>query len=174
MVETIPIEEQAPTVLADPITEYNPDDYILNSSANNTEANDKTASTSELYPVTHNSEEEFLKDSSYTVMNINGTKVYINNSLFDPNFVDKDGVSNLDKMTLGRPPIGFDGKPVNLHHTIQTNDSPLVEISQTAHQKNTQILHINPNTKASEINRLEFKSIREEHWKNRVLDIINK
>jgi hypothetical protein len=60
--------------------------------------------------------------------------------------------------------------PVNLHHSIQTNDSPIVEISQTLHQQDTKVIHINPHSTFSGINRQEFNSWKISYWKNRALD----
>ncbi|AKG33933.1 hypothetical protein VK70_04505 [Paenibacillus durus ATCC 35681] len=53
----------------------------------------------------------------------NGTKVYQRNDIIDPNLTDKLGKTNLERMKQGLAPIGPDGKSINLHHTIQTNDS---------------------------------------------------
>ena len=47
----------------------------------------------------------------------NGYKFYQRNDLFDPNYVDpKSGKTNLQLMEQGRAPIGYDKKPINLHH----------------------------------------------------------
>ena len=44
-------------------------------------------------------------------------------------------------MSKGRPPIGYDGKPVNLHHLIQDEPGALVEIGGKFHTDNTKALH---------------------------------
>jgi hypothetical protein len=108
--------------------------------------------------------------SSWTPTEFQGNRVYQRNDLIDPSRVDARGRSNLDRMQQGLAPIGSDGKSINLHHTIQTNDSPLVEITATMHQQNSAILHINPNTVPSGIDRSAFDTFREEYWINRAKD----
>ncbi|UFJ43393.1 HNH/ENDO VII family nuclease [Brevibacillus humidisoli] len=76
-------------------------------------------------------------------------------------------------MKQGLAPIGPDGKSINLHHTIQTNDSPIAEVTQTFHKDNHSIIHINPNTIPSGINRAEFDKWRKAYWKNRANDFID-
>ncbi|MEC2077048.1 HNH/ENDO VII family nuclease [Metabacillus fastidiosus] len=56
--------------------------------------------------------------------------------------VDPDkGLTNLERAQMGWPPLGKDGKAINLHHILQQEPGPMVEIHQTVHQKNYRILH---------------------------------
>ena len=71
----------------------------------------------------------------------NGRRVYRRNDLFDPKAVDKNGVTNLDRMKRGQPPIGHDGKPVNLHHTIQQEPGAIAEVGGEFHSDHTKTLH---------------------------------
>ena len=41
--------------------------------------------------------------------------------------------TNIERMATGRAPIGTDGKPINLHHMLQSNDSAIAELTQTFH-----------------------------------------
>jgi A nuclease of the HNH/ENDO VII superfamily with conserved LHH len=70
-------------------------------------------------------------------------------------------------MQMGRAPIGPDGESLNLHHLLQTQDGPLAEMTQTFHQQNSSIIHINPNTIPSGINRPVFDAWRQQYWMNR-------
>lgn len=97
----------------------------------------------------------------------NGTRVYQRNDLIDPGYVDARGRTNLDRMRSGLAPIGPDGKTMNLHHMLQSNDSPLAEMTQTFHQKNSAVIHINPNTIESGIDRRAFDTFRSQYWKER-------
>ena len=45
-------------------------------------------------------------------------------------------------------------------------------MTQTFHQSNSGIIHINPNTIPSGINRTQFKTWKENYWKDRALVII--
>ena len=89
-------------------------------------------------------------------INFEGNKVFKREDLFDPKLVttwrEKGATirgTNVERMASGRAPVGYDGKAVNLHHMLQTQYGPIVEVSQTFHK----IIHINPNTVLSEINR---------------------
>jgi hypothetical protein len=65
-------------------------------------------------------------------------------------------------MEKGLAPIGPDGKSMNLHHTLQSNDSALAEMTQTFHQQNSKTIHINPNTTPSGIDRNAFNQLRKD------------
>lgn len=109
-----------------------------------------------------------------TQTEFDGIKVFQRNDIFDPNLVTtwREGGkvvsgSNLERMATGRAPIGTDGKSVNLHHMLQSNDSAIAEMTQTFHQQNSKIIHINPNTIPSGIDRSAFDMWRENYWTNR-------
>ena len=129
----------------------------------------ETAKTAENY---------FGQDRKYwsaEPVNINGNKVYQRNDLFDPTLVttwrDKGKVitgTNIDRMASGRAPIGKDGKSINLHHMTQSQTGPIAEVTQTFHQKNSAVIHINPNTVPSGINRAEFDKWKSQYWQQRV------
>jgi len=103
-----------------------------------------------------------------------GTRVYQRSDIFDPNFVSKwtvDGVekfgTNIERMASGRAPIGYDGESVVLHHILQTNRSPLAEMTSSFHRNNFRVIHINPRTFGSGINRKEFNLFRSNYWTGR-------
>ena len=101
----------------------------------------------------------------------NGQKVYQRNDLINPKLVDARGRTNLERMQKGLAPVGRpDGKSINLHHSLQTNDSALVEISQTFHQQNTKTIHINPSSTPSGIDRNAFNAFKRDYWKSRAND----
>ncbi|WP_375678895.1 MULTISPECIES: DUF637 domain-containing protein [unclassified Bartonella] len=101
-------------------------------------------------------------------------KVYQRDDLFDPYQVvklRKNGktvwVTNIERMKTGRAPIGFDGHPVELHHMLQIQDSPIAEVSRTFHQEHTSVIHIYPKTQESLIDRDMFDRWRPKYWKER-------
>ncbi len=50
------------------------------------------------------------------------------------NYFDKTTeMTNLERMQAGRPPIGSDGNPIQLHHVLQKEVGPMVEIQETTH-----------------------------------------
>lgn len=78
--------------------------------------------------------------------------------------------TNIQRMATGRAPIGTDGKSVNLHHMTQGNDSAIAEMTQTFHQQNSAVMHINPNTVPSGIERSQFNTWKGNYWMNRAKD----
>jgi hypothetical protein len=97
-------------------------------------------------------------------------KVYQRDDIINPNMKDAMGRTNLERMKKGLAPLGPDGKSINLHHTTQRNTSSIAEVTQTFHKENSAIIHINPNTIPSGINRKEFNKWRTDYWKNRAND----
>lgn len=88
----------------------------------------------------------------------------------DIDMSQKDGFgrTNKERMEQGLAPLTKEGRPYELHHIGQHQDSPLAELTMQEHRGkgNDTILHIK--TKESEINREEFGVERAEHWQNRV------
>jgi hypothetical protein len=99
-----------------------------------------------------------------------GSKVFQRSDLIDPNAVDALGRTNLQRMQSGLAPLGPDGESLNLHHLLQTQDGPLAEMTQTFHQQNSSVIHINDNSIPSGINRSAFNSWRQQYWINRAQD----
>jgi hypothetical protein len=99
-----------------------------------------------------------------------GNKVYQRNDLIDPLRVDERGRTNLQRMRKGLAPHGPDGSSMNAHHMLQTQNGPIAEMTKTFHQKYKSVIHINPNTISSGIDRGKFDKWRKNYWKNRVND----
>src|SRR5215470_3148036 len=93
-----------------------------------------------------------------------GQRVYQRNDLIDPDLVTADGRTNLERMLEGDAPIGPDGEPLQLHHMLQTQDSPLAEVTTTFHRQHKRTIHINPSTIPSGIQRGAFDSWRSRYW----------
>ena len=103
-------------------------------------------------------------ESETRVVEVDGKSVTIDDSLFDPNFIDNRGRTNIQRMQQGLAPIGTDGRSVNIHHIDQTNDGPVMEILATEHQQNYSILHENVGQSPSQIDRNEFAVWRRNYW----------
>ena len=100
-------------------------------------------------------------------VNFQGNKVYQRDDLIDPDLVDKLNRTNLQRMQKGLAPIGPDGKSINLHHMTQSQNDAIAEMTQTFHQKNSKVIHINPKSIPSGIDRNKFQKWRSDYWKNR-------
>ncbi|UOQ94880.1 T7SS effector LXG polymorphic toxin [Halobacillus shinanisalinarum] len=94
-------------------------------------------------------------------------KVYQRDDIINLNTKDARGRTNFERMKKGLAPLGPDGKSINLHHMTQRNESAIAEVTHTFHKDNSLIIHINPNTIPSGINRAEFNKWRNSYWKNR-------
>ena len=68
-------------------------------------------------------------------------KVYQRNDIDYSRVDPATGLSNLERMQKGKPPIGNDGNPIQLHHVIQKENGSVVEIRVTTHQEYYHTLH---------------------------------
>lgn len=86
---------------------------------------------------------------------------------------DAQGLSNLERMKKGRPPIANKkGETYTLHHIGQDKNSPLAELKDSVHKKYDNILH--DKNKPSNIDRDAFARQRAEYWKARAADLESK
>jgi hypothetical protein len=108
----------------------------------------------------------------FRVVDVNGRRVYQNDRIIDPLQKDERGRTNLERMEKGLAPYGPDGEKVNLHHTIQTDDSPVAEVTQPFHERYRPVIHVNwpPRKFPSGIDRPAFNSWRRQYWKQRGVD----
>ncbi len=90
------------------------------------------------------------------VTNFRGVRVYQRNDLINPELTDALGRTNTERMQSGLAPIGPDKYPINLHHMLQNAGGPIAEVTQTFHQLYSKVIHINPNTIPSGIDRTAF------------------
>ncbi len=107
-------------------------------------------------------------------------KVYKRDELIDLKVTDGKGTSNLELMRKGKPPIGPDGKPVNLHHLIQTQEGPLAEVAGSMHSKYHGVLHIWANQSKGGVTRAEarpkidrqaFEKWKTQYWEARAKEL---
>ncbi|WP_274307956.1 HNH/ENDO VII family nuclease [Solibacillus daqui] len=89
----------------------------------------------------------------------------------DLDTVDEKGLTNLERMQKGRPPI-VDGDALELHHIGQKSDAPLAELTWQEHRGPVQDGVLHDKKVESEIDRNEFKKEREQHWKARAEQLL--
>lgn len=118
---------------------------------------------------------EVLKKAGLKEVEINGRKCLIKENI-DLDYTDEDGVSNRDRMARGLAPLDSKtGKPIELHHLGQKEDSPLVELTEEEHRtgeyedgkKNQSLWH--DNTVETEVHGEgnNWDQERKAHWKAR-------
>lgn len=88
----------------------------------------------------------------------------------DFEYVDVNtGMTNLQRMKKGRPPIGSDGKPVQLHHVLQKESGPMVEIREVTHQEYYKILHgiigSGSSFRNNSVLNKQYQNFRSAYWK---------
>ena len=107
--------------------------------------------------LSHNSEatrqSSSIQDKIYKPIEYKGTvkvngevkdvsrRVYQRNDIDVSLVDDMTGLTNLQRMQTGKPPIGMDGKPIQLHHVIQKEAGPMVELKEITHQEYYSQLH---------------------------------
>ena len=106
---------------------------------------------------------------------VNGKTVDVSRKVYQRGDIDflyidpKTGMSNLQRMKKGMPPIGNDGKPIHLHHVIQKEIGPVVEIREITHKEYFRILHGIANKGESfrnnHILNKTFNNFRSAYWK---------
>lgn len=146
--------------------------FVQVAQGGNTDAKPVGAPTGQLSPVhpSHVAANTAASTSRYTRTTFGGNRVYQRNDLIDPSAVDKLGRTNLERMQAGIAPLGPDGRSINLHHLTQRPNGAIAEVTATMHQTNSRVLHINPNTIPSGIDRGAFDAWRRSYWMSRAGD----
>ncbi len=104
---------------------------------------------------------------------VNGNDTLIRTDI-DYDKTDLFGSTNLERMADGKAPLDSNGRPIELHHIGQKQDSPLAELTVAEHRGNGNDNILHNKLKESEINREAFGMERAEHWKARAEQIRNK
>ena len=109
-----------------------------------------------------------------TVM-VNGVARDVSRRVYQRNDIDFGYIdpvskqSNLQLMSKGRAPIGSDGHPVQLHHVLQRESGPMVEIRETTHEEYNRTLHGLGVSGASFRNDAvlskQYANFRKQYWK---------
>jgi RHS repeat-associated protein len=110
---------------------------------------------------------------------VRGRTVFQRDDIFDPLATDDTGLTNVQRMEAGRAPIGFDGRPINLHHLTQTEPGSLAEIPAALHGQYSKQLHglvepkrsfrYSPEGKTTEADKA-FKQYSRKYWQERAKD----
>ena len=113
-------------------------------------------------------EYNIYKESNLVVDTVNKSKALV--QTIDWDFVGDaaDGRTNWQRVIDGLSPLDPTGKPYELHHIGQHNDSPLAILTNAVHHssENFSVLHGNTGKCISEVNRIGFEKIREDFWMN--------
>ncbi|WP_240328675.1 HNH/ENDO VII family nuclease [Helicobacter suis] len=111
-------------------------------------------------------EKKFLQESHFVV--VRGKIVAQRSHVFDPNFKDGAGHTNIERMQRGNAPIAKDRKVLELHHLRQEEDGIIIELTSSEHRGHYKDLH--DDKKPSEIDRKAWNQWRREYYKERAKD----
>ncbi len=113
---------------------------------------------------------------------VNGEARDVSRRVYQRNDIDffqvdpATGLTNLERMQKGKPPIGSDGSPIQLHHVIQKENGPVVEIRETTHQEYYRTLHglVEPggSFRNNPILSKQYKNFRIVYWRWRAKQIM--
>ncbi len=101
---------------------------------------------------------------------VGGRKCLIKKDI-DPDQKDEFGKTNKQRMFEGKCPVAMDGTDVELHHIGQKDKGPLAELPMREHRGKGFYGILHDGRRESEIKRSKFDREREEHWKDRALDM---
>jgi hypothetical protein len=101
----------------------------------------------------------------YELTGFSGFLVARRNKLFDPYQLDLQGRTNIQRMGEGLCPFTRDGQRIILHHVNQNPAGPIIELTKEEHRQ------IRIRQDPSEIDRAEFRDVRESYWQARVATI---
>ena len=131
------------------------------------------------YPSTSNGKANIdyyaqIREHWKDVSEFRGIKVYRREDLFDINLISEwrvKGVvkrgNNLQRMSDGLAPKGIDGKSIELHCMTQRNHSAIAKVTKSFHKSNSYVIHINPSSIPSGINRNQFNAWKKKYWTHR-------
>lgn len=105
-------------------------------------------------------------------------RVYQRNDI-DFNYYDsEEGMTNLQRMMEGYAPIGKDGKPIELHHVLQKEAGPMVEIHELTHREYQKQLHglrgYGESFRNDKTLSRQYSSFRRFYWKWRANEFIRR
>ncbi|MEK4628221.1 HNH/ENDO VII family nuclease [Solibacillus sp. FSL R7-0682] len=96
-------------------------------------------------------------------------RIYQNNEINWDYFDPSTGLTNRQRAKLGNAPIGSDGYPIELHHTIQKEVGPVVELQYTKHKQYYFTLHVltedGNSFRNNEILDKQYKNFRGKYWR---------
>lgn len=115
-------------------------------------------------------EAKIYLEANLEAQEVNGKDALVRTDI-DYDQKDIFGDTNLERMSQGKAPLDAQGRPIELHHIGQKQDSPLAELTRAEHREggNDNVLH--NKLKESEINREDFNKERQQYWKARAEQI---
>ena len=107
-------------------------------------------------------EYSIYKDAGLKTAKVSGKTALVQD--IDLTRIDEKGLTNLQRMQKGQPPLDPDGNAYELHHINQKADGTLAVLSMEEHRGKGVAQILNTADKSSEIDRPAFKSQKKQFW----------
>lgn len=107
-------------------------------------------------------EYSIYKDAGLKTAKVSGKTALVQD--IDLTRIDEKGLTNLQRMQKGQPPLDPDGNAYELHHINQKADGTLAVLSMEEHRGKGVAQILNTAGKSSEIDRPAFKSQKKQFW----------
>ena len=93
----------------------------------------------------------------------------------DLNYVDKNGMTNLQRIMNKKAPLDPTGIPYELHHIGQSNDSPLAILTHIEHmgEGNNKIWHVKTSGFDNPSSQKAWATIKADFWKDYAMKLIS-
>ena len=93
----------------------------------------------------------------------------------DLNYVDKNGMTNLQRIMSKKAPLDPTGIPYELHHIGQSNDSPLAILTHIEHmgEGNNKIWHVKTSGFDNPSSQKVWATIKADFWKDYAMKLIS-
>jgi len=93
----------------------------------------------------------------------------------DLNYVDKNGMTNLQRIMNKKAPLDPTGIPYELHHIGQSNDSPLAILTHLEHmgEGNNKIWHVKTSGFDNPSSQKAWAAIKDDFWKDYAMKLIS-
>ena len=115
---------------------------------------------------------DIIDSGNWRQVDWNGRAVWKNDSLIDLDRVDpKSGLTSRELMRAGRPPVGPDGKQLELHHMLQEEPGPLAEVTVSYQDDPSYYLHEYPKNPPNPVDRGAFAPVRAQYWLDRLEEL---
>ena len=113
----------------------------------------------------HSVEEyNIYKNSSLELMKVNGKNALVQQIDWDYVGDLEDGRTNAERVMAGLAPLDKTGKPYEIHHVGQKQDSPFAILTSDQHKSNYKTIHKNTGQIISDIDRNTFAKEKRNFW----------
>lgn len=123
----------------------------------------------------------FTRTQYHGTVTVDGIEKDVSRRVYQRNDIDFDridvdsGLTNLQRMQMGKAPIGNDGSPVHLHHVLQKESGPMAEVREVTHEEYHHALHgliaDGSSFRQDESLKKQYDNFRRKYWRWRAGEV---